>query len=87
MERLSKDQRVKKPQAILALFSICIVGVAFYHFGRSIWVPVYQQFTGRRTVDQVVALYGTAAEQRLAPFFHKAAVSCPPARIALVELK
>ncbi len=41
----------------------------------------------RGAVEKRVRQYGPAARERLRPFFHKAGVSYPPARLVLVGLK
>jgi len=58
-----------------------------YVYGRSIWVPVYQQIAGKRSVDDVVKIYGAEAEERLKPYFDKAGVSYPPSKITLLAIK
>jgi len=42
---------------------------------------------GERTVQDVLDLYGPAAEQRLVPYFHRAGVLYPPAALALLGFK
>ncbi len=65
---------------------LCAVAV-LYVYGRSIWVPVVQKLVGKRTVSQVLARYGAAAEQRLVPCFRKAGTPYPPTAVTLIALK
>ncbi len=48
---------------------LAIVTVALYFFGRSIWIPAYQELAGKRTTADVVAEYGNEARERMRPYF------------------
>lgn len=61
--------------------------VAFYFFGRGIWFPMYVDMIGKRTVTDVIAEYGVAAEEKLTDAFVSAGVSFPPQEIALLAIK
>lgn len=74
--------------ALVILLLLVVVGVClFIHYGRSIWYPTYLDFTGRRSVTDVLEQYGTEATDRLTPAFQKAGVPYPPAKIALLGMK
>jgi len=63
-----------------------LAGLVFY--GRSLWVPVYQDMTGsKQTVEGVLADYGGPARARLEPYFQAAGVAYPPPKIALLGIK
>ena len=82
VKRLLVDWRWWVGVAVLA------VGVGlFAHFGRPVWGPVVVKVTGGRTVDDVIARYGPAAEPRLLLHFERAGVGYPPRRLVLVGLK
>jgi hypothetical protein len=72
---------------LITLLAGLLAGLGFYHYGQSLWAPLYQQMTGQRTVAQVLEIYGPAAEQRLQPFFRRAGVAYPPRAVSLVGLK
>ena len=58
-----------------------------YYYGRSIWVPIYQQLAGKRSVDDIVQIYGADVDERLKPYFQKAGVNYPPNEITLLAIK
>ncbi|VAW79879.1 Glutamate synthase [NADPH] large chain [hydrothermal vent metagenome] len=69
------------------LIFLIIFVVAFYYYGRSIWVPVYKKYTGLATLVSVYKKYGIQAEARLIPYFKKAGVTYPPTKIKLLVMK
>lgn len=69
------------------LLLLTLLGGAFFHFGRSLWVTAYYRFVGRRTVDEVVGKYGPMAEARLQDAFRAAHVDYPPASLAFLAFK
>ena len=58
-----------------------------YFYGRSIWVPVYQQLIGKRSVGDIIQIYGDDVDQRLKPYFDEASVDYPPNQITLLAIK
>jgi hypothetical protein len=48
---------------------------------------MYTKLTGKRSVAEVIELYGAAAERALRPSFEAAGVNFPPARVALLAVK
>lgn len=72
---------------IVFLLCIVVTGIAIYHFGRGIWVPVYSKIAGRSTVDEVISRIGASAEKNLKPRFAAAGVSYPPTSITLLATK
>lgn len=69
------------------LFSLLLAGIGFYYFGRSFWVPMSTTVVGKRTVADAVRIFGPDAEARLKPYFEKAGVSFPPAKLVLIGSK
>lgn len=65
--------------------AVTLAGLSQY--GRGLWVPAYYDYVGRRTVADVLAAYGPAAESRLKPHFKRAGIAYPPAGIALLAMK
>lgn len=77
---------MRKRVIVLAVV-LLLAGGAFYVFGRGLWYPLLQRFSGPRTVADVVARYGPAAHKRLGPYFQRAGVAWPPKQIALLVFK
>lgn len=71
----------------LLLLALVILGVAFHHYGRFLWFPMYSKIVGKHTVAQVIEHYGEQARARLQPHFDAAGVAYPPTRITLLALK
>ncbi|KAF0248527.1 MAG: hypothetical protein FD167_2068 [bacterium] len=78
-----KDKRV----LVILLVILLIIGFSFYYFGRGIWYPQYLKVVGKRTVSDVVKIYGDDARDRLKPYFERANVSYPPQDLVFVGLK
>ena len=51
------------------------------------WDTVKHRLMGRRTVGDVIRLYGAAAESRLTPSFEKAGIAYPPEKAVLLAFK
>lgn len=71
----------------VAFILLIISGIGFWQFGRSIWVPVYFRIAGRRTVEDVIGLYGSKVDAKLQPLFARVDVQYPPAGLTLIGLK
>lgn len=72
----------------LGLIAVLLVaGVLLFLFGRALWYPIYVKFTGGRTVEQVIEIYGTEAIARLQRRFHAAGAEYPPSELTLLGLK
>jgi hypothetical protein len=69
------------------LMGLLVSGIGLYLYGRSIWVPRYQAFSGKRSVGEVVSIYGPAAEKRVLPFFRAAGIAYPPSAVTMIALK
>ena len=76
-----------KPFRILILLIILIASYLGYHYGRSIWHPLYLKIRGKKTIEQVIKEVGVNAEARLKPYFDKASVSYPPVKVAILAFK
>ncbi|MGV7222009.1 MAG: L,D-transpeptidase family protein [Nitrospinales bacterium] len=59
----------------------------FYIFGRGIWVPVYQKFSGKLTVADAIKNYGEDATLRLASYFIPAGIPYPPPNLTFLAMK
>lgn len=77
----------KRRLAFGALSILGLLTYAVYTYARPLWVPVYRQLDGQRSVQDVIELYGNAAEARLKPFFTEAKAPYPPSRITLLAIK
>lgn len=78
---------MKISRIFIGLFISLLALGSFYQFGRSIWVPVYFDLSGRRTVEDVVKDFGPRAEMSLKPAFEKVGLSYPPEKVALLGFK
>ena len=77
---------MKRVVVIAALVAV-LASAVLYRYGRGIWYPYYRAAVGARSVADVLAEYGPAAEARLAPHFRAIGATYPPAQIALVGYK
>ncbi len=67
---------------------IALIGIiTIYLYGKTLWVPLYQKMTGKKTVAEAVSSYGKAARERLQPYFKSSGVSYPPKKIKLLGIK
>ena len=64
-----------------------IGAVAMFFYGRSYWVPIYHGIVGKRTVQEVISIYGTDARERLKPYFTASGENYPPQKITLLAIK
>lgn len=74
-------------------FAICLIilihlsiGV-YYTYGASQWYPSYVKTKGKRSVEDVVKLYGPHAENRLSSKFALAKVHYPPSEVTFIAFK
>jgi hypothetical protein len=65
---------------------LCFILIAFSQ-GCATREPDFQPRPAERTVEEVLALYGAAAEQHLRPYFARAGALYPPAQLALLGFK
>ena len=81
---------MRRPVTFILLLAVTVFLIsifAFYHYGRSVWHPLYLNYRGHRTVADVIQQYGGAATERLSPAFAEAAIAYPPTEVALLGLK
>jgi len=79
---------MRNKEIMTVLFAILLViGFGLYYFGRGLWHPQYLKAVGKRTVSDVVKVYGKDARSRLSPYFEKANISYPPQELVFVGLK
>lgn len=74
-------------QRFALLLLLILLGGAFFHFGRSLWVPAYYKLVGHRTLDEAIAKFGPGAEARLQDAFRAVDVEYPPAALAFIAFK
>lgn len=73
---------------ILLILTFLVIAVySFYNYGRSFWYPIALQFMDKRTVAEVIEVYGQKSQEFFTPFFNNAGLSYPPKRLALVAFK
>ncbi len=83
-----KMERMKKRKLILFVVLILLVCCwFFYRHGRTIWVPFYLKFRGKRTVADVLKNYGPRARLRLKPHFTRVGIDYPPQNVIFIGLK
>jgi len=66
---------------------LALIAGLFFHERIAIAANLVQQRVAKRTVNDRLAEFGTAARNRLKPHFHKAGVTFPPAELVFVALK
>jgi len=72
---------------VLGSVVLCTLAVSFFIYGRGYWFPVYQKLAGKRTVAEVIKIYGDSSMARLESSFRAARVAFPPKEIALLAIK
>jgi len=72
---------------IFLLFAFTVAAVCFYLYGRALWNPLYVKIVGKRTVSDVISIYGENARARILPHFKKAEVAYPPSSLTLLAIK
>lgn len=80
---MSRTRRV----IIVLVAVLALLSYGAYTYARPLWVPVYRQLQGERSVPDVIKLYGEAAEARLKPYFDEAKAPYPPSQITLLAIK
>lgn len=66
---------------------LAIVLGLFVIYGRAYWHPLYVKAVGKRTVSDVVNIYGEQARSRIKPYFEKANISYPPKDVTFLAMK
>lgn len=66
---------------------VLIAALVLRSLGRWLWRPVHDAIAGRRSVADVLRLYGEDAHRRFLPRFRAAGVPYPPPRVALLGFK
>lgn len=81
-------QFASKTATAIVFFVLLLIAVGvFIFYGRSMWVPVVQQITGRQTVADVLAEVGPQARLRLVQYFDQAGIVYPPDKAMLLAIK
>ena len=73
----------------LSLYLVLMVCMALLLgvFGRGLWHPMYSKLFGKRSLDDVINLYGVVARDKLKPDFDLAGINYPPENLALLAFK
>lgn len=79
--------KIKSKPLILLCICLIIPSFLFFKYGRSIWHPTYLKLKGKRTVNEVISIYGEQAESRLQSKFKKSNLQYPPDKIAFITFK
>lgn len=80
-------KRRKNKAFIFGILIFCLAILGFYQYGRPLWVPYYQDITGRRTLEDIANQVQPQAEIFLKPAFAKADVPYPPKKLTLLAFK
>ncbi len=78
---------MKRLSILVTLLALVVLGVIFRPHLRAALAPIFQKFTGPKTVAERLQQYGAQARARLEPHFKRAQVAYPPKRVILVGLK
>ncbi|MEL7023554.1 MAG: hypothetical protein AAGL69_07365 [Pseudomonadota bacterium] len=62
---------------LMACLLATVGGVALYHFGRPVWVPIYTKVMGRKTVAEVIAEIGPSARTYWQSLFEAQGLAYP----------
>lgn len=76
-----------RKRLITAILLLAVAGFTLHTYARPLWVPAYQNLTGKRSVQQVLETYEAQSEGRLRPFFEAAKAPYPPSKITLLAIK
>ena len=81
--------RIKRIRGALAwcVLLALVGGLVLYYFGRSLWVPVYYDLMGRRTVDEVVADIGPQERGQWQNLLRERGLAYPPSKVAFLVSK
>lgn len=72
----------------LIFYPLILLGIlSFYLYGRSVWYPVALKFMEKRTVDDVINVYGEVTREEMALLFVDSGVAYPPDNMALIAFK
>lgn len=72
---------------LLVVLIVALSTLAFYQFGRQLWVPVYKSIAGRQTVSEVLERHAQDTKESLASYFSSAGVAYPPEKLTLLAIK
>lgn len=72
---------------IIILFTLIGIFLFGSNFGRRAWLPVVNKLKDKKSVSDVVSLYGADVEKRLIPIFDKSGIPYPPAELAFLVVK
>ncbi len=75
--------------AVMGLCTLLVSGLiwGFYQYGSGLWSPYYYALKGRKTLQQVIDLYGENARQKLKVDFERAGVPYPSSAYQLIAFK
>ena len=75
-----------KIRALIYSILAIVLGL-FVIYGRAYWHPLYVKAVGKRTVSDVVNIYGEQARSRIKPYFERANISYPPKDVTFLAMK
>ena len=81
-----KKNFIKKGLVVVVIIVLVSVFISYF-YTRSLWVPIYQKVAGKRTVTDVVQMYGVDVDAKLIPYFEKAGINYPPQNMTLLAIK
>jgi len=79
--------KLKLKITIAGLFILGTGIVFFAFFGRSIWVPIQKDMSGKQTVDDVIREVGPRVDLVMSPVFENAGLRYPSQKVALLAFK
>ena len=72
---------------IICILVLAVGGYVLYRYGRSLWVPAYQKFKGRQTVEQVIRKIAGPVNKRLNPSLDSTGLVLPFDTLTLLAFK
>ncbi len=72
---------------LLTIIIMALLIIGIFLLGRGLWVPVKQKIFGKKTINEIVSLYGARVRDELIPFFKQNNISYPPRELTFLALK
>lgn len=67
---------------------LALVGMTFYQYRKSLPIPVTEKkFIDKKTVTEIVSIYGQDAKTRLISYFDQVKINYPPKKIVFLAMK
>ena len=58
-----------------------------YYSLKESWTPSKHKILAKKTMDQVVQIYGPTARDKIKPYYKKANISYPPKKVTFLAMK